>query len=97
LRQHVLEQTAAHAMAIVARQPPHCTIPPSTPLSELHCLNPAHGTPLSSTVTKPEHGEMLESMPACCSWIVCQSVCMHSTICGHGHESIHTRRRATAV
>jgi len=38
---------------------------PVVPLVDWHCRKPAQGTPLSSTVTKPEHGpQEKESMPS---------------------------------
>ena len=37
-------------------QPLAAGLRPVVPLVLPHCLNPAHGTPASSTVAKPEHG-----------------------------------------
>ena len=40
------------------------------PLCEPHSRKPAHGVPFSSTVTKPEQGSDMLSMPPYVSWIV---------------------------
>ena len=37
---------------------------PVSPVMEPHCRKPAHGMPSSSTVTKPEQGEVSEVKPS---------------------------------